>query len=130
MKGTWSWFLAILALCSLGHASPRTAPDEFLLTVTLPSSDRPVEVSTRIPLGKAFETSEMRGRRKITLKGTLTALKQNRYHLQLTIIDWVSEKENSTLSVDPDLVLGEPWNVGVVSSIIYHYMVLVTRVSD
>jgi len=129
MKSAWPLFLAILALCSPGDAT-RTAPDEFLLMVTLPSSDKPAEVSTKILLGKAFEVSEVRAGRKITINGTLTGLKRNRYHLRLTIVDWVSEKVNSTTSFEPDLVLGEPWTVGVISSFIYHYTVLLTRVPD
>lgn len=130
MQSAWFLFLVILALCPSGQASTRTAPDEFLLTVTVPASEKPVEVSTKILLGKAFEASEMRAGRKITIKGTLTGLKQNRYHLRLTIVDWVSEKVNSTSSFEPDLALGEPWRVGVVSSFIYHYTVLLTRVRD
>jgi hypothetical protein len=130
MRTAWSLFVAMLALCSQGQVSKKTSPDEFLLTVTLPSSEKPVEVSTKISLGKAFEVSEMRGERKITLKGTLTALKHNRYHLRLTIVSWVSEKVNSTLSVEPDLALGESWNVGVVSSFISHYTVLLTLAPD
>jgi len=130
MKNAWSLFLAMLALCSQGHASTKTESDEFLLTVTLPSSEKPVEVSAKISFGKAFEVSEMRGDRKITIKGTLTALKQKRYHLRLTIIDWVSEKVNSTSSFEPDLVPGESWTIGVISSCISHYTVLLTRVPD
>ena len=130
MRSTWALFIAILALCSPGPASTRTSPNEFLLTVTLPSSEKPIEVSTTISLRKPFEVSEMREARKITLKGTLTGLKQNRYHLRLTIVSRVSEKVNSTLSVEPDLVPGEPWTGGVVSSFIYHYTVLLTQVPD
>jgi len=127
MKRAWYLFVAMLALCSQGQVSPKTSPDEFLLTVTLPSTEKPVEVSTKICVGRAFEVFEMRGERRITLKGTLTALKQNRYHLRLTIVDRVSEKVNSTLLVEPDPVPGEPWTVGVVSSFISHYTVLISR---
>jgi len=130
MKSAWSLFVAMLALCSQGQVSKKTSPDEFLLTVTLPSSEKPVEVSTKISVGKAFEVSEMRGERKITLKGVLKASKQNRYHLRLTIVSWVSEKVNSTLSVEPDLALGEPWAGGVVSSFVYHYTVLLSQPPD
>ncbi len=126
MKRAWSLLFAMFALYSQGQVSRKISPNEFLLTVTLPSSQKSLEVSTKISLGKAFEISEMRGERKITLKGTLTPLKQNRYHLRLTIVSWVSEKMNETLLVEPDLVPGEPWTIGVVSSIIYHYTVLLS----
>ena len=69
MKTAWSLFLAILVLCPLGQASTKTEPDGFVLTVTLPSSEKPVEVSTKILLGKAFESSGVRAGRKITIKG-------------------------------------------------------------
>jgi hypothetical protein len=114
-------------LCSQGQVSKKPSLDEFLLTVTLPSSEKPVEMSAAISLSKTFEVSEMRGKEKITLKGTLTPLKDNRYHLRLTIVSWVSEKMNETLSVEPDLVPGEPWTFGVVSSFIYQYAVLLSR---
>jgi hypothetical protein len=129
MKSAWSLFVVMLALCSQGQVSQKTSPEEFLLTVTLPF-DKPIEVSTKISVGKAFEVYEMRGERKITLKGALKASKQNRYHLRLTIVSWASEKVNSTVSVEPDLAPGELWTGGIVSSFVYHYTVLLTRPSD
>ena len=130
MKSAWPLFVVVLALCSQGQVSKKTSPSEFLLTVTLPSSEKPAEVSTNISVGKPLEVSEMRGERKITLEGVLTPLKHNRYHLRLTIVSWVSEKVNSTLSVEPDLVPGELWTGIVVSSLLYHYTLLLTRAPD
>jgi len=128
MKSAYSLLLVVLALCPAGRGSPETPAQEFLLTVTLTSTQKPVQVRATISLGRAFEASEQQANRRITIKGALTEKKRNLYHLRLTIVDWTSETSNSTESYEPDLILGEPWRGGFISSFIYlRTVVLLTR---
>ena len=125
----FAWTL--LALCTVPAARQRLLPasnvEEFLLKVRLIDPTGPTEIQTRIVTQQRFEFSEMHNSAKITIKGELAERRKNSYHLKLTLVEWASQKSNSTETYELDLVPGEAQSRAFVSSFIFHRTILLTR---
>jgi hypothetical protein len=107
---------------------PGSSPEEFLLKVILIDPAATTELQTRIVPRKPFELSEMHHSAKITIKGELAVEQKGSYHLRIAIVEWASEKSNSTENYEVDLVPGKAQNRGFISSFVFQRIILLTRV--
>jgi hypothetical protein len=121
-----------VALLTEAAVAPRLASasnvEEFLLKVTLIDPAATFDIQTRIVPERDFEFSEMRGGAKITIKGNLGSKRKATYHLRLTLIEWASEKSNSTENYELDLVPGKMQGRGFISSFVFQRNILLTRI--
>ena len=117
----WSVSVLVGSLFLWVYPAQPQRPDSesFLLKVTLQDPIGEAQFQTTIKTDVPFESSENHGKAKITIKGRLGFRQKDHYHLRITIVEWVSEKENSTETYEPDLVPGKMWGGGMISSLAY-----------
>jgi hypothetical protein len=123
------WLIPLLwAVISAAQVSRSPSHAEDLhLKATLLDPRVKLDIETDIVEQNPFEHSETHGSTKVTIKGDAAKTSEANYHLHLIIAEWTSPTNNSTETYEMDLTPGKPWAGGMISSLAFQRVVLLSR---
>jgi hypothetical protein len=103
-----------------GCAHSSTSSDQYTLTVKLNTPyNQEFTIVTPVVLDRPFEVTRLNGEIKNTISGVLNQPIDSKYPINLTVLEWKSEKSNIKGTTELNLELDKPWSGGPVSSFVY-----------
>jgi len=120
--------LVVCILVGCGH-SPVTS-DAYKLTVKLNTIyNLDFVIETPVTVGQPFELTKLNGEIKNTISGVLGPPVEGKFPLDLTVLEWASERSNSKITSKPHLELDKAYSGGMVSSFVYSHTVTLSKMN-